>query len=212
MADPLSVVISVLALGVSSLTAWLTLFRRGTIMMTQPTTIFFGPDGRSSDDPPPKIYLRALLFSTSHRGRVVENMYASISHGESRQNFNIWVYGEERLARGSGLFIGPAGVVANHHFLLPKNASAFHFREGQYKLNVYVHLLGDRADKLLLSQVLEVSWQQASALNEGGKGLYFDWGPDSSRYFPHIEHLTAFPLPRELGAILGVDEPESPGQ
>jgi len=41
MADSLSLVISGLALGVSSLTAWLTLFRRGTIKMTQPTVIFF---------------------------------------------------------------------------------------------------------------------------------------------------------------------------
>ena len=212
MSDPLSLVISGLALSVSSLTAWLTLFRRGTITMTQPTVIFFGPDGRSNDEPPPKIYLRTLLFSTSRRGRVVENMYVSLSHGEARQNFNIWVYGEERLARGSGLFVGPAGVVANHHFLLPKDASRFHFREGQYKLRVYVRLLGNRADKLLFSQVLNVSREQASALNERGDGLYFDWGPDSSRYFPHIEHRAASPLPGELAAILGLDGAESPNQ
>ena len=195
MVDPLSLVISGLALGVSSLTAWLTLFRRGTITMTQPTVIFFGPDGRSYDEPPPKIYLRTLLFSTSRRGRIIENMYVSLSYGETRQNFNIWVYGEERLARGSGLFVGPAGDVANHHFLLPKDASQFNFQEGQYKLNVYVHLLGDRADKLLFSQLLEVSREQASALNEQGSGLYFDWGPDSSRYFAHIEHHRASPSP-----------------
>ncbi len=44
MADPASLTISVLALAVSSVTAWLTLFRRGTVKMTQPTVIFFGPD------------------------------------------------------------------------------------------------------------------------------------------------------------------------
>jgi hypothetical protein len=44
MADPISITVSVLALAVSSVTAWLTLFRRGTVKMTQPTSIFFGPD------------------------------------------------------------------------------------------------------------------------------------------------------------------------
>lgn len=210
MADPLSLVIAGLALGVSSVTAWLTLFRRGTITMTQPTVFFFGPDGRSQSEPAPKIYLRTLLYSTSRRGRVVENMYVSLSHGEARQNFNIWVYGEERLTRGSGLFVGPEGVAANHHFLLPKDASRFQFREGQYKLNVYVHLLGDRADKLLFSQILEVSREQAEALIEPDNGLYFDWGPDSSRYISHIEHRTGLPMHRELAAMLGLDRPEGP--
>lgn len=212
MVDPLSFIISGLALGVSSLTAWLTLFRIGTITMTQPTMIFFGPDGRGHEEPPSKVYLRTLLFSTSRRGRVVENMYVSLSHGEARQNFNVWVYGEERLARGSGLFVGPTGVVTNHHFLLPKDAGSFDFREGKYKLNVHVRLLGDRADKLLFSQVLEVSREHASALNERGNGLYFDWGPDSSRYFPHIEHAPQARLPPELATILGLGGPESHSQ
>jgi hypothetical protein len=34
MADPISITVSVLALAVSSVTAWLTLFRRGTVKMT----------------------------------------------------------------------------------------------------------------------------------------------------------------------------------
>lgn len=50
-----SIVISLLALGVSGLTAWLTLFRRGTIRMTQPTLVFFGPDGPGGG---PKVFLR----------------------------------------------------------------------------------------------------------------------------------------------------------
>ncbi|HEV3510866.1 MAG TPA: hypothetical protein VGS05_04120 [Candidatus Sulfotelmatobacter sp.] len=44
MTDPISVTISILALSVSAITAWLTLFRRGTIKITQPTVIYFGPD------------------------------------------------------------------------------------------------------------------------------------------------------------------------
>jgi hypothetical protein len=40
MIDPFSLAISTLSLGIASVTAWLTLFRRGTIEMTQPTVIF----------------------------------------------------------------------------------------------------------------------------------------------------------------------------
>jgi hypothetical protein len=39
------VIISCLALFISGLTAWLTLLRKGTVRMTQPTVVYFGPDG-----------------------------------------------------------------------------------------------------------------------------------------------------------------------
>src|SRR5215813_2737780 len=158
MADPVAVTVSVLALTVSATTAWLTLFRRGTVKMTQPTAIFFGPDSpRSRDDILlPKVYLRTLLFSTSKRGRVIESMHVTLSRNETHQNFNIWVYGEDKLVRGSGLFVGETGIAANHHFLTPKDGSYFRFTEGRYRLEVFAHLLGDRHRKLLFSQVLDI--------------------------------------------------------
>jgi hypothetical protein len=93
MVDPISIAISVSSLAVSSVTAWLTLFRRGTVRMTQPTVIFFGPDAPRAHDaaPLPKVYLRTLLFSTSKRGRVIESMHVAISRNEMHQNFNVWV-------------------------------------------------------------------------------------------------------------------------
>lgn len=65
MTDPVAITISTLALVISATTAWLTLFRRGTVKMTQPTVIFLGPDMPTSRDDGllPKIYLRTLLFS-----------------------------------------------------------------------------------------------------------------------------------------------------
>src|SRR5216684_1456715 len=101
------VVISVVSLLVSITTAWLTLFRRGTVKMTQPTIIFFGADvPRSKRDAPlPKVCLRTLLFATAKRGRVVESMHVALSRNETHQNFNIWVYGDQQLVRGSGLFV-----------------------------------------------------------------------------------------------------------
>ena len=41
----ISVAISLLALSVSIVTAWLTFLKKGMLLMTQPTSIFWGPDG-----------------------------------------------------------------------------------------------------------------------------------------------------------------------
>jgi hypothetical protein len=190
MTDSLALSFSALALAISATTAWLTLFRRGKVKMTQPTVTYFGPDApRSRDDTPlPKVYLRTLLFATSKRGRVIENMYVTLSRNETHQNFNIWVYGQsEKLVRGSGLFVGETGVEANHHFLVPKDGSSFRFIEGQYRIQVFARLLGDRNRTLLFSQTLEITREVAAMLEAPGTGLYFDWGPDALRYLYHAD-------------------------
>jgi hypothetical protein len=92
------IVISTLSLLVSVATMWLTLFRRGAVKMTQPTVIYFGPDGGSS--PHPKVFLRSLLFCTSRRGRIIESMHIALSRNETHQNFSVWVYGNDKLVRG----------------------------------------------------------------------------------------------------------------
>jgi len=205
MTDSITVAISVLALAVSVTTAWLTLFRRGTVKMTQPTVIYFGPDSPRTrgDRPPPKVYLRTLLFSTSKRGRVVESMHVSLARNETHQTFNIWVHGDEKLVRGSGLFVGESGVSANHHFLTPKDGSEFQFASGRYRLDVYVRLLGDRTPTLLFSEELEIAPDVATKLQEPDAGLYFDWGPDSARYLPHVDKRPPSSDPTEFLEALG---------
>ena len=206
MVDPVSLAISTLSLAVSAVTAWLTLFRRGTVKMTQPTVIFFGPDVPRSqrDTPLPKVYLRTLLFSTSKRGRVIESMHVALSRNEMHQNFNIWVYGErEKLVRGSGLFVGETGISANHHFLTPEDGKSFSFIEGHYKLEVFAHLLGDVKPIKLFSQQLDISRDIATALREKSAGLYFDWGPDSSRYLPHVQTRPPSSNAEEFLRLLG---------
>lgn len=206
MADPIATTISIFALVVSSATAWLTLFRRGTVKMTQPTVIYLGPDAPRGPDstPPPKVYLRALLLSTSKRGRIVESMHVSLSRNESSQNFNIWVYGDDKLVRGSGLFVGETGVAANHHFLTPKDGSKFLFVEGAYTLKVYAKLLGDTEPVMLVSQRLEIARDESQALKEPETGLYFDWGADSGRYIPHVEQRRPSPDPEDIMKLLGL--------
>ncbi|MFD1555765.1 hypothetical protein ACFSHT_09015 [Paraburkholderia silviterrae] len=190
-ADPIATGVSVLALAVSAVTAWLTLFHRGTVKMTRPTQIFFGADSSRWGDhtPTPKIYLRALLFATSKRGRVVENMHVVIARdGEHQSTFNIWVYGEMgKLVRGSGLFVGETGVEANHHFLVAPDSSAFRFGAGRYQVEVFAHVLGDRQQKLLFTDVLELAPHIAREMQEADSGVYFDWAPDSSHYVAHVE-------------------------
>lgn len=138
----ISLLISIVALAVSMLTAWLTLLRRGTVHMTQPTMIFFGPDGDDSEsNRNPKVYLRTLLYSTARRGRVLESMYVRIRRGETSQNFNIWVYGDKLLQRGSGLFIPETGIATNHHFLLPRDGASFEFLTGKYFVEVFLVLV-----------------------------------------------------------------------
>lgn len=197
MADLIAIAVSVLALAVSAATAWLTLLRRGTVKMTQPTVIYFGPDAPRYHKKQvlPKIYLRTLLFYTCKRGRIIESMHVSLIRNESSQNFNIWVYGDDKLVRGSGLFVGETGVAANHHFLTPDDGNSFQFLSGRYHLSVYARMLGEARQTLLFSQELDITPETAEALKEPGNGLYFDWGPDSSRYLQHVEKRPPSPDP-----------------
>jgi len=181
----ITIIISALALIISALTAWFSLLHRGTIKMTQPTIIFFGPDGTSG---PPKIFLRTLLFSTSRNGQIVENMHVNLRRGESAQNFNIWVYGDkDTLARGSGLFVSREGMACNHHFLLPKDGTVYEFLPGEYIIKVFASLLGKKRAILLFTQKLNLSKDFADELNNEKSGVYFDWGPDSKSYHSHID-------------------------
>jgi len=153
--------------------------------MTQPTTIYFGAD--ASDSLSPKIYLRTLLYSTAKRGQIIESMFVKLRRGESIQTFNIWVYGEDSLARGSGLYVGEDGVTCNHHFLLPADGTTFHFLPGEYKIEVYVSLVGARQPRLLYVTSLPISEQLAKQLQDKDNGVYFDWGPDSGHYHAHVQ-------------------------
>ncbi len=157
--------------------------------MTKPTVIFFGPDGPGKELN--KIFIRTLLYSTSDRGQYIENMYIKLSRGETIQNFNIWVYGDQNnLARGSGLFISKHGLAANHHFLLPNDGSNFIFKQGDYKLEVYAELVNDKPRKIY-TQDLAVSDTQAEGLLNKEAGIYFDWAPNAQSYQSHIDKRPA---------------------
>ena len=200
--------ISALALAVSALTLWLSYFRRGRVIMTRPTVVFFGPDGSRTGrlNGRPKIYLRALLISDSKRGRIIQSLYATLAHKEARQNFSIWVYGDDRLVRGSGLHINDTGLATNHHFLMPEGETTFRFQEGDYLLEVFAEILGDQHPTLLLSQPLRVSPGEATELANGECGLYFDWGPQANAYHSHIDRKPEGPPAALRDALLMLAE------
>ncbi len=187
MVSWISIALSGLAITVSCVTAWLTLLRRGTIRMTQPTQIFLGPDAlRGGPLGPPKVFLRTLLYCTSKRGQIVENMFVRLRRGQTAQTFNIWIYGDNSLERGSGLYVGESGVVCNHNFLVPNDGTQFDFLPGDYYLEVFVSLVSRRSPNLLSQLHLALTDAESSAIREGKAGVVFDWGPDSGKYHSRI--------------------------
>ena len=195
MDQTLTIIISSIALLVSAGTAWLTLLHKGSVKLTRPTIIFFGPDGYRG---PAKVFLRALLYCSSQRGRIVESMYLKLKNNGTEQLFNIWVYGDEFKARGSGLFVGKEGVVCNHHFLLPKKAEEYTFLKGRYTVEVYAQLVGDKSPLLLSSQDLSITEEWATKINNVDAGIYFDWCQDSNQYQPHLDRNSTAELNYEL--------------
>jgi len=65
-------------------------------------------------------------------------------------------------------------------------------------MEVFALLLGDRKLIQLLSQELEISPELAAALKKPNAGVYFDWGPDSSRYLSHVDERPPAPNPDKL--------------
>lgn len=68
-------------------------------------------------------------------------------------------------------------------------------------MKVQARILGDSKPIQLLSQELEIPPALATQLGEGQSGLYFDWGPDSSRYQPHLEHRAASQAAELVSAV-----------
>jgi hypothetical protein len=180
----ISIIISVIALAISALTFWLTRLRQGIVKMTRPTIIFFGPDGGGQKHN--KVYIRTLLYATSDRGQYIQNMFIRLQRGESIQNFNLWVYGDKELARGSGLFISKSGIVCNHHFLLPKDGVNYDFLSGDYLLQVYIESV-DKNPAKIFEQKLQLTKEQQDAMVDKRAGIFFDWAPNTQNYFSHID-------------------------
>lgn len=152
--------------------------------MTKPTVIFFGPDGGGKKHN--KVFIRTLLYSTSERGQYIQNMFVRLQRGETVQNFNVWVYDDRGLVRGSGLFISKNGVACNHHFLLPKDGENYKFLSGDYVLQVFIEPVNGVPVKIF-EHDLKLIKEQSDEMKSKVAGTYFDWAPNSQTYFSHVD-------------------------
>ena len=174
-----SLLLSSLAVLISGATAWFTLLRRGRLKMTRPSLVFFGPDGSRG---PAKVFVRTFLLSTGHRGLVLEHLWVRLSTGSSSRTFGSWICGTRgELSRESGLFIGPEGRGADHHFLLPRGTD-FDFPAGAYELQVHAKILGRRRAMKLWEGTFELDSSVATGISETDTGIFFDWQPDAGTY------------------------------
>lgn len=191
-------IISVVALVVSAATWWQTLLRRGDLRMTHPSVICFGPDGSQDTAGRGKVFLRTLLYSTSHRGHTVESLYLNLRNHHGSQRFPIWVYGSrDVLTRGSGLFVPREGVAHDHHFLLSVQMPDFKFLPGEYTLEVWARVAGRIKPWRLQTLKIEINGSHSAHLQaSGAAGVYFDWVPDQNEYHVSIREDVTAKLPR----------------
>lgn len=192
-----ALVVSLCSFGVAATVAYLTLIRKGQVRATQPTTIYFGEDAGRLDTKGkgPKVFLRTLIFSTSKRGNVISSLHVRVTRGESIQTFNVWVYGDDKLLRGSGLYVGEQGVVTNHHFMPPSDGTTYRFVPGRYKVELFVARVDHPVPELLWKTELELPKHLSEAMHgDPLAGVYFDWQPNSQRYEPRLRGSDAQPI------------------
>ena len=189
----LPIVLSAISLTIALTTAWLTLFQRGYLRVTQPVLIAFLHESEANT---PKIFFRALLYTTGKVGHVVEGLYLTVELNGVEHNFNYWMYGETgALLIGSGLRVKDDGVSANHHFVPPKGENSFTFSQGDYVLRLYAKVV--HSQRLLLLKTIRVSLSedQAQSLSVKDNAVYFTWDHDKQRYQSRIEERPDTSLP-----------------
>ncbi|MEM9412030.1 MAG: hypothetical protein AAGA30_13010, partial [Planctomycetota bacterium] len=171
----------------SAFTFWFVFLHRGKVKMTQPTLLFLGRDG--DGDGQFKVFLRSSLFSTSKRGHIIENMFATLSMDDDSHSFAFWAHRTDdssRIVRGSGLAATENGIACDHHFVLSKQITTFELVPGKYTVNVHAKLVGrNRTVKLGVCQI-EITESDCLALRNRDNGIYFDLEPDGN-YSSHIE-------------------------
>ena len=99
-------------------------------------------------------------------------MYVRLKRGETSQNFNIWVHGNQKLRRGSGIYIPENGYAADHHFLLPEDGSDFRFLAGEYTLSVYVRLVRRSKPLEVFSAKFVIKASEQEELRKPETGIY----------------------------------------
>ncbi len=183
------VVFSFLSLGVSGTTMYYTWLRRGRLGVTKPTIVSLGYE--AGNRPTAKIVLRTLLYSTAPQGKMVERMFVKLVRDGKEQVFGVWGHGwTTELSPGSGLFVGQAGVSANHHFALSASKPLYDFAAGDYTIQVFAQQPGEASARLLTELKLTVDAAMAKALGQR-TGVLFELEPESQTYVGQVRERAA---------------------
>lgn len=183
-----SPIVSVAALAVSLLTAWVTIFRRGTVRSTHPSFVAFRYDFIAGKPvPQAKVFLRSLLFSTGKRGQVIESLFLRVREGSRQVEFSFWGHGDKDLIRGSGLFVPETGVATNHHFNPMDSETLFRFSQGSYSLDLVAKLVGQKRLTSLWTVNLEVPPAAFDTTIARETAVFFNWSPETQKYVASIE-------------------------
>jgi hypothetical protein len=185
-----SVIISAFALLVSFANYYSSNLKVGQILMTKPTIFFFGWD--NVPGPTPKIFMRSLLFSTSSSGRVLENLYLKISTPTGKVLFSFWGHTQGQpnsLSKGSGLFVGKEGFLADHHFNPdPSKPIQDPYTIGNYEIEVYGRQFGDSVERKLGRYSLHLDEGLAQVLAQKNDGVLWSLNPQDNKYFPETRN------------------------
>jgi len=183
----LSPLVSIVALGLSLFTLWFTVLRRGSIRCTRPSFVAIRYDFVNKPLAQAKVFFRALLFSTGKRGVVIEQLFLRVSEGGRHTEFSFWGYGDDKLMRGSGLFVPETGMATNHHFNPTDVDTLFRFSGGTYSFELLVSLVGRKRLVSLWSVQLEVPegvFDHSIAVN---KAIFYNWSPQTHAYVVSVE-------------------------
>lgn len=186
-----SLVLSIIAIFLSTIgvlisftTFWILYLHRGNIEITKPRLISLGYE-RHDDSRTPKVFIRSLLYSTSCKGTVIENMIVKVTNSNNSEDFGLWAYGVEQLLVGSGLFISKEGKDYNHHFVPIAFSSDFEFSAGEIQLEVYANITHHKKDKLLDRITLSLTKDHEDALNKG-EMIIFNRKSTLNKYEPCV--------------------------
>jgi hypothetical protein len=172
-----SMIISTVSLLLSITVTIATLWHRGKLNMLRPMLIGF-----LSEEGQPKLFMRAMMYATGKRGRMVEALFLTVRRGDSAEVFNFWMYGETKPEIiGSGLMVGENGVALNHYFLPPKG-TAFRFLAGAHLIEVHAKILNLSKVVVLTSVNLSLSEELTTAFADPSIGILFRWMADSQCY------------------------------
>ena len=178
--DIFSLVFSSIAIFLSGLTAWLTLFRKGKLKMTKPTPILLCYEKGNA-----KISFYTMFYSTAFRGQLIESIYILFEQNKKYISFNKWGYDSEGQVFTSGLYIKPEGIAQNHQFYT--SDKHFSFQPGVLKINIYANLANKKNPIKLESIPLRIPVENEADCKDKTKGFMFEWESDRNSYLLRID-------------------------